>query len=131
MKRCSLRTPPISRAMLPAVWYWPLFLNRAARMTQPLYSTGSETFSAEAAPRPPNSALQNDITGLPSFSRPVWMLLLTSVARILAGVCKNAEGLLGHRLSLDFRSAKPRRLCAIGAAGDRAVRRPLSRSRHG
>jgi hypothetical protein len=30
-----------------------------------LYSTGSETFSAEAAPRPPNSALQNDIAGLP------------------------------------------------------------------
>jgi len=61
-----LRTPPISRAMLPAVWYCPLFLYGAARMTLPFYSTGSEPFSAEA--RPPNSALQNDITGLPFFA---------------------------------------------------------------
>ena len=29
----ELRTPPMSRAMLPAVWYCPLFLNGAARMT--------------------------------------------------------------------------------------------------
>src|SRR5215471_20140923 len=43
----------------------------------------------------------------------------------------DAESLLGHRLSGDFRSAKACRLRETCAAGDRAVWRTLSRARHG
>ena len=43
----------------------------------------------------------------------------------------DAESLLGHRLSGDFRSAKACRLREACAAGDRAVWRTLSRARHG
>ena len=38
-------------------------LNGAGRMMKPLYSTGSETFSAGAGASFPNKALRSDITG--------------------------------------------------------------------
>jgi len=48
-----------------------------------------------------------------------------------AGSLSNAESLLGHCLSLDFRPAKTRSLCRAGAARGDALWRPLYRARHG
>src|SRR5262245_24383968 len=53
----------------------------------------------------------------------------TSIDQRFPHGADDAESLLGHRLSGDLRSAKACRLCEACAAGDRAVRRALSRAR--